>query len=230
MWLSICDEKHTTCHLKTAGLFVPTRLIDVARKDSTDMIYLVMPDAASSVQYLALSHPWGGNHSHHMKTTSAVLDSYTGGIPIDRLPPTFRDAVRATRELGIRYLWIDSLCTIQDSQGDWLTEAGCMEEVFQHAYCVISATCATGQESGFLRDDQPQRPLVTFNRKPEEHFYICKLIDDFSTDVSQSKLYQRGWVLSERVMARRTVFFTASQTYFECGDGIRCGSFTKMFT
>ncbi len=66
------------------------------------------------------------------------------GIDIDDLPPTFRDAVTVVRKLGLRYLWIDSLCIIQKDLEDWQIESARMSSIFRNAYLVLGAA------SGYL--------------------------------------------------------------------------------
>jgi hypothetical protein len=140
----------------------------------------------------------------------------------------FQHAVVATRELGLEYLWIDSLCIIQGPDGDFDAEAKRMEDVFSSAFCVIAASSAHGQNDGFL-DRQVRHPgCLTFEQRGMPPIYVSRFIDDFSTDVLQAPLSQRGWVLQERVLARRTFYFTERQTYWECGRGVRCETLTRM--
>lgn len=101
-----------------------------------------------------------------------------------------------------------------------------MEDVFSCAYCVLAASRANSQHDGFLKD-RPQREYLTFGHGVES-FYVCRPIDDFGRDVLEGSLNKRGWVLQERALARRTVFFTENQTYFECGRGVRCETLAKM--
>ncbi|KAH8768430.1 hypothetical protein F5883DRAFT_604133 [Diaporthe sp. PMI_573] len=108
---------------------------------------------------------------------------------VEQLPPTFQDAIRVTREIGKRYLWIDSLCIIQGDDGDWATEATKMETVFKNAYLPNSS---------------------------HGKVYVCTFIDDFPGDVEEGVLNKRAWVLQERALSRRTIHFTTRQTYFEC--------------
>jgi hypothetical protein len=58
--------------------------------------------------------------------------------------------------------------------------------------------------------------------------YVCDAIDDFNRDVENGQLNRRGWVLQERALARRTIYFADRQTYWECGQGVRCETLTKM--
>lgn len=104
-----------------------------------------------------------------------------------------------------------------------------MEEVFSSASCVIAASSAEGQSDGFLNEREgASREFVTFERQGHAPFYICRCVDDFKQHVLESPLSKRGWVMQERVLARRTIYFTGHQTYWECGEGVRCETLTKM--
>jgi hypothetical protein len=160
----------------------------------------------------------------------ANMSEHLVGIAFDRLPRTFKDAVLTTRALGIRYLWIDSICIVQGPGGDFNTESRRMEQVFSSAYCVIAASRASGQCGGFLMDrvKSSENEYVTFQQRNNTAYYVSRFLDDFNNDVLQGPLNQRGWVLQERALARRTIYFTDKQTYWECGDGVRCETLTKM--
>lgn len=118
---------------------------------------------------------------------------------------------------------------MQDDPDDWATESKLMERVFSSAYCTIAASCAAGNGDGFLKP-RPARPAVLV-RGPagtDAAYHVCETIDDFGRDVEQSELNQRGWVLQERALSRRTIYFTERQSYWECGEGVRCETMTVM--
>ncbi|RSL42090.1 hypothetical protein CEP54_015604 [Fusarium duplospermum] len=191
---------------------------------------------APDSEYVALSHRWGDTSKHRPFCTRLRdasgrghdLESFKRFIPFDQVPPTFRDAIETTRRLGVRYLWIDSLCIIQGDDGDFGTEAKRMEDVFSCAYCVIAASRASNQLEGFLKERPKRKFLATHQGGPAgghgDPLYICEAIDDFGRHVLDGDLNRRGWVLQERALARRTVYFADTQTYFECGEGIRTSS------
>lgn len=225
-WLVDCDDNHEGCRVEHHSL--PTRLIDVGSLGREQLRLIeTATDAPKENKYVALSHPWGDpkNHKPFMTLRTNVLQ-HKQAIPEADLPLTFKHAVECARNLGVRYLWIDSICIIQGSDGDFNLESKNMEKVFSGAYCVLAASRATGQHDGFI-GGRPPRSYIPFQHDHEPPFYICKTIDNFSADVIDGALNRRGWVLQERILARRTIYFTATQTYFECGAGVRCETLTK---
>jgi hypothetical protein len=230
-WLDDCDHKHRKCKRSTRTasdvVRLPTRLLDVgvANNSTIRLREITLEDSGD---WIALSHRWG-EKKHHFSTTRANLHEHLLGIRIERLPATFRDAVLVTRALGRRYLWIDSLCVIQGEDGDFKSEAKRMEDVYSGAYCVIAASRASSHADGFLKPRE-QRDYVGIipEGRSKTPVYICQNIDNFKQHVLEGPLNRRGWVLQEHALARRTVFFTEYQMYFECSDGIRCETGTKM--
>ena len=147
-------------------------------------------------------------------------------IPFNRLPQTFKDAVTATRALNIRYLWIDSLCIIQEDPEDWKIEAARMEEVFTAAYCTIASSSSTSSLDGFL-SKRKERAVIGINTT-KGPLYLAEAIDDFHKDVEQGILNTRGWVFQERALSRRTIHFTSTQVYWECGHGVYCETLAHL--
>lgn len=238
LWLESCDndESHRECRL-AIQIKPPTRLIEVGTEASPTLRLIETAEISlGAVKYIALSHPWGNTKTYtpyctlREDTSGAGRDvtHFKQAIPEEELPETFKDAILCTRKLGTSYLWIDSLCILQGSTGDFNEEAKRMEDVFSGAYCVLAASRAESQLDGFLRKTRPQREYVTFQRAAEKPFYVCETIDNFNEDVIEGSLNKRGWVLQERALARRTIYFAEHQTYFECGQGVRCETLTKM--
>ncbi|KAF2122404.1 hypothetical protein BDV96DRAFT_483175 [Lophiotrema nucula] len=234
-WLDDCDTHHDDCRRFTQ-VHLPTRLINVGSAEEPRLCLLeTRQTKVDDDRYVALSHPWGDKSKHPPFCTlrkddsghGHTLDSFKVEIPFEQLPATFKDAILTTRALNIRYLWIDSICIVQGKDGDFNEEAKRMEDVFSGAHCVIAASRANGQTDGFLGARQ-QRDYLTFQRGNEAPFYVCQPLDDFGQDVLEGALNRRGWVLQERALARRTVFFTERQTYFECGGGVRCETLGRM--
>lgn len=226
-WLRLCDDSHH--HTFTlSGTNLPTRVIDLGDTSSPSP-NLCLRDGkdVGSDRYVALSHCWG--QGLKFCTYKSNIEAFRQSIPFDKLPESFQDAVTVTRSLGVRYLWIDSLCIIQgDDTRDWEAEAGRMEQVFSGAYFTIAASSACSSADGFLRPGRQPRDSVTLGASSGVITHICQNIDDFRQHVEGSVLNKRGWVLQERALSRRSIHFTSTQVYFECGRGVHCETLTKL--
>jgi hypothetical protein len=142
------------------------------------------------------------------------------------LSPTFRDAFDVTRKLGVRYLWIDSLCIIQDSDSDWRAESSVMGEIYAQSLCNIAATGSSQNFGGLFqeRDISKVAPTATIKLKGKTTTYCFKEGNPWCTEITNAPLNNRGWVLQERMLSRRTLHY-ASQLFWECQTMQACESF-----
>jgi hypothetical protein len=101
-----------------------------------------------------------------IKTQRSNYEDYKREIMIASLPKTIRDAIQITRRLGIRFLWIDCLCIIQDSLNsvDWNKEAPQMGQYYYNSYITISATNSTDSMTGCF----PQRTDTPYLSSPSQ--------------------------------------------------------------
>ena len=111
--------------------------------------------------YVTLSHCWGKGSKPFCLQKGNLEDFNTKGIPVRELPRSFREAIRFARRLDpekIKYIWIDSLCIVQDSdrQEDWEYEASQMYQVYRNSYLNISATAARNGEDGIYAYREPR--------------------------------------------------------------------------
>lgn len=232
-----CEEEHTKCS-RTAldNAWKPTRLVDLGPLDEPITSRLIITETPSVPipYYATLSHRWGGANVFQLKLGN--LDALRKEIPIDKLSKTFKDAFVAAKKLGVRYIWIDSLCIIQDSPDDWQKEAALMKNVYSNAKFNISATGAEVSDDG-LFIDRGRLSVVPFTleitgtakspspwRSSRYHLVNPSL---WSSNISQSPLNKRGWVLQERVLARQIVHFGRDQIFFECQELDACEMFPR---
>lgn len=132
----MANPKHTACRFSCkSSISAPKRLLDVGR--ATLPIHLI-DTQGKTFQYAALSHCWGSGP--RLTTTKSNWAKLAVNISFETLPPLFQDAIVITRQLGLRYIWIDSLCIIQDSLRDWETESSKMGSIYQNSYITIAAT------------------------------------------------------------------------------------------
>ena len=138
----------------------------------------------------------------------------THRIQLSSLPPTFRDAVVATRALSIRWIWIDSLCIVQDDSQDWEREAVLMGKVYQNAALTLAGASSKSCIEGLFKTVQTVRITETGRPGDQPIEVFARLYaDKLSTEFP---LLQRGWVLQETLLARRTVYFGRRELLWEC--------------
>lgn len=157
-WLTECDQRHACTKIYPSMHMsfpksMPMRVIDVGTfsHQSVRLVSLTDLDKQGiSGRYMTLSHCWGTGSDIQLAsiTTKATLASRRQIIEISDLQKTFQDAIHVTRRLGIRYLWIDSLCIVQDDEED--VDLGCqdMSEIYSYSYCTIAASDSINGQGG----------------------------------------------------------------------------------
>ncbi|KAL9034768.1 MAG: hypothetical protein Q9180_005224 [Flavoplaca navasiana] len=160
-WLQKCIQQHSTCDrpaLVSAEEMRPSRLIDIGTFKEDCLRLCLQADFPADLQYATLSHCWGVFQGR-VHLTQRCLEAWQTVIPKEALMPTFKDAIKVTQSLGMRYLWIDSLCIIQDSKSDWHYESSRMSNVYKYAHCNIAATASEGDASGMFTNREPRIDL-----------------------------------------------------------------------
>ncbi|KAI0401780.1 heterokaryon incompatibility protein-domain-containing protein [Xylaria palmicola] len=221
-WTRDCQMNHRECNAPVQFVepHLPTRVLDIGQVQLTGQLRLLHTDNMTG-KYIALSHSWGGNQP--TKSVKANLVARCTGFPLSELPPTFRDAVAVAAKLDVQYVWIDSLCIIQDDAEDWEREAAKMGDVYLHSYLTIAATRAINSEAGFLgpristRTAKLPSTMLGTQSPRVGNVYACQR-RSFANDVDDGLLNRRAWVLQERVLSPRTLHFTENQVYWECWE------------
>ena len=229
-WVDTCETEHQTCSSSTAKkASLPTRVIDVESQDGQRI--RLHEGASQHGRYLALSHRWVSGPTPLWVTRRDNLEQRKLGFPLNTLPATVVDAVRVARSLGVRYVWIDSLCILQDSSEDWEVESSRMADIYANADLTIFADCGRDDEHGFLRRRRsfpstsvtltaPDGGPVCVNvRKSFAASFKASQFSSSQADLETSHLSDRGWIFQERVLSRRILHFAQSQLYWECSEG-----------
>ncbi|KAI0850671.1 heterokaryon incompatibility protein-domain-containing protein [Daldinia vernicosa] len=216
--LGDCINKHKSCSSQyPTSSKLPTRIID------TEGVNPKLVDGGGQCRiFAALSYCWGGDSSFILTVATERL--FREGRPIDEFPPTIRDAIKITKALDIRYIWIDALCIIQDSDEDWAQEASQMREVYRGAVVTIAAACASKTSEGIFRErvasSRPRCWLDWRNGDKNPSKVFLRLGSELWDErMHQSILNTRGWVLQETLLAPRTLWFGQQQLCFECPKG-----------
>lgn len=213
-----CRGKHKNCRTETLTT-LPTRVVSIG-KEETDTIKLLQFDGKLG-QYATLSHCWGGRQP--FKTTQSNLTSVLSSIQWESLPIVFQQAILLARRLDIEYIWIDSLCIIQDSQQDWELESSRMGDYYSNAFLTISAASSPNHSTPFLGVRNQSWYPVRFgvpNTKGKIHTILARLIPRYNNVTDIGVLFSRAWAWQESVLSPRTLYFTKSELIWECHDGV----------
>ncbi|RKK20338.1 hypothetical protein BFJ66_g494 [Fusarium oxysporum f. sp. cepae] len=167
----------------------------------------------------------------------SLRDTFFKNIPFDTIPPTFQDAIRLANALEVEYIWIDSLCIIQDSKDDWQTEATHMASVYSLAYVTISATAAQDSAAG-LREQHlmlkhPYEIIPSWtgfeNQIPRVPVRIVNR-SAFCDAVLAQPLFRRGWVFQEWILSPRTIHVARDQLWWTSASDMTSGGFAANET
>ncbi|KAF5529871.1 tol [Fusarium mexicanum] len=188
-----------------------------------------------STRYIALSHRWGAVQP--LMLLESLRDAFLENIPFDTIPPTFQDAIRLANALDVEYIWIDSLCIIQDSKDDWQTEAAQMASIYSLSYATISATAAQDSAAG-LREQHPmlKHPCEIIpswtgfeNHIPPVPVRIVNR-SAFCDAVLAQPLFRRGWVFQEWILSPRTIHVARDQLWWTSASDMTSGGFAANET
>jgi hypothetical protein len=195
----------------------PPRLIDVNLPER-DIVRLCSPEPTRLDNYAALSYCWGADQS--IKTSLVTLSTHEAGIPIQSLPQTLQDAIHVTRQLDIGFLWVDSLCIIQDSPEDLDKEIADMSHYFGNALVTLCAAAPKSCAEGFLgqKCDESRYVLGPFYfpmRNPfGETIGRIKLVEE--DNASKEAIDTRAWTLQEALLSSRLITFGSRQIRWSC--------------
>lgn len=222
-WMRQCKD-HPICRTAMKETLdsckYPTRLIDVSTKASMGKVHLCDDFSGDSPRapYAALSHCWGTAEFKCLKIAS--YNDFKDGLAIAGLALTFRGAIEVTRRLGLKYLWIDSLCIKQDSSDDWQSEAARMRDIYAGSCVTIAATHSDDSDQSLFTDRRPEilnSPMIDLRQRksaPGKYYIVDHA--SWNSEIQDSPLDARGWVLQERLLSPRVLHFGNKQLIWEC--------------
>lgn len=176
------------------------------------------------ISYCTLSHCWGDGKGMLKLENRTMKDLYAGKRKT-ALPLTFREAMDFALKLEIRYMWIDSLCIIQDDMSDWGSESLNMSYIYANAEVNIAATANPHPHMRLFRErrrDVVRPVLVSVSAQPFQSYPIQPgqygLFDMYlwTLNITEQPLNRRAWVFQERLMSPRIVHFTKDQVIWQC--------------
>jgi hypothetical protein len=211
-WMDECTQHHPHCQNLAwhhVGTPLPTRLIELRPSKDSCLVLARHLNHISSVRYATLSHRWRDAAGMPRLLRGNILELQRG-ISMDSLPKVFRDAMEICPRLGIHYLWIDALCLIQDDAADCEKEIANMGNIYTNAYINLGATGAASNPERGLRYRSEQDGMWPFHvpvhRQGHEINYLAYRAQTTRVPGSE-ELMLRGWVLQERMLSPRSVYF-----------------------
>lgn len=247
-WVATCRKEHQDCIEAESRIEhrLPKRVIDVGPADNSKIRLVehegeMGPLCSEETGYVALSHCWGPKWTWPIRCVRATLSQFKDNIPFELLSNTFKDAIVITRRLGLRYIWIDSLCIVQDDSRDWEIQAAQMASIYDGAYLTIAATGSESGRAGCLgtRNLGPEliscqssqgRPCEVYARRAIDHSIFGVTGDDMISSGGNVPrewswdypLHDRAWCFQERLLSTRILHYTKSEMVFDCLTGMQC--------
>jgi hypothetical protein len=251
-WLDRCEKTHPKCRYRREMAdteWCPTRLIEISPNPShyaNELVYKIVEfkpeDIPENLRYITLSHRWPQDQQDFQKLTVDKLPQWKVALPVNRLRQIFQDAFLVAHGVGISYVWIDSLCIIQDGDNfaDWKTESPKMQKVYSNAQFNICAM--KNDQDGNCEGLFSSRETPNFQSLPVElfgpdasgladddddgesscddsgHYLIRKesSIGMWDAVLNNSPLDSRGWIFQEQLLSHANVHFGGPEVLFEC--------------
>lgn len=219
-WYNDCAAHHAECKPPTHAC--PTRLVQIGpQKDNIRLVDVPNP-RGDNPEYATLSYCWGT--SRPFVTTKDNINGFRRSIPAECLPRTFHDAMDIVRELGLRYIWVDSLCIVQDDLVDWQREAARMKAVYAGSSITISASDAGDSTQGCFVDIESNHGHghgvglhqmgARFSKRKEVLIRVHQ--GDIRRRTKFSNLSARGWTLQEQLLSHRVVHCMQPEIHWNC--------------
>ncbi|KAH8733001.1 heterokaryon incompatibility protein-domain-containing protein [Phaeosphaeriaceae sp. PMI808] len=227
-WIKLCDTTHVDCMKRRnatpkADHFVPTRLLDISGHSEAPMKLIETTSTSVQSPYCTLSHCWGIKPIHKLKQGN-MKHFMNEGVEWQLLSNNFKEAIQIVRSLDVGYIWIDSLCIVQEGDGgaDWKHEAARMHSVYRNSYCNIAIADSSDSTHGAFRKRDPE-DIVPVSYLPTDNSPLFRrkswvVVPEnlWDRELLQSHLYTRGWVFQERMLSPRILHFAKKQIFWDC--------------
>jgi hypothetical protein len=218
-WLRECiiDPHHQKCKELRETASLPSRTLRI--NESNDHIYVSQNKPGAKGVYICLSHCWGAFQP--LRLLKSSYQALTQNVPWDNLPKTFQDAIIVCRTFGASHLWIDSLCIIQDDRDDWAIESARMASIYTNGMLTIAAAASIDGCQGCLGKRTSARdqlfeipPPLPLDKTRNYRGVWARMNKHLSLE--SLPLLGRAWVLQERQLSRRMLYFNEHEMAWKC--------------
>ncbi|OAL40358.1 hypothetical protein AYO20_00094 [Fonsecaea nubica] len=219
-----CLTNHPNCPKPYVGNSshaprLPRRLLEV----TNGKVVLREESVHKRYPYACLSHCWGPSprrpESTILKAKRTTIEQFKVEVPWAELTKTFQDAIDICRRLHIDFLWIDSLCILQDSSDDWSLNATEVGSIYENALITIAASKSKeGCQGCYSRTDA--RHLARLLDGSKDVYVRLKPpsypVHDFHLDLDNFPLLDRAWVYQEMHLSVRVLHFCSQEVMWSC--------------
>lgn len=224
--------------------YIPKRLLDLGTDQNHAVARLIESEyelgAQGHIKYATLSYCWGSEAeaAQQLRLTVDNIEKFRRRISLSEMTVVLQDAVCVCHTLGIRYLWVDSLCILQGGmeQSDWEEQSYEMSRVFGNSWLTICAVASSSCMETFLRhidrestriqvdmyskdlagsEGSIQLRLCTKDGRSEDDWHVILPQWPLTQDLSTSTWYKRGWVYQEKALSPRKLYFGARMIHFQ---------------
>lgn len=221
-WLKDCQEKHILCEQNKASP-LPTRIICIESNPGDEELQLRLRTSENDERgsFAYLSYLWGS--ANLLRTTSSNVAEFLENIPINTIPKSWLDAIVVLRRMGLKYLWIDAMCIVQDSMEDKTIEITKMAHYASNATIVLAAGTGTDPYAG-LFTARPNGDLSRLSyseagaRFGSSHgvIRVRRPLRGTRDAILQTALARRAWTMQEAVLPERLLYYGSEQLYWNC--------------
>lgn len=215
-WLDSCEESPAKqAEDGTAAIIGLYESLELHSR-VIDVIRLRVVPAPKRCRYVALSYVWGGRQRWALRGTNERFFRNDGTVEPKRCSKSIWDAILLCQAIGERYLWVDALCIVQDTE-DKHAQIQAMEAIYRGAVLTIVAAAGEHADAGLPGVSNTPRHSPNFGDQ-QGH----EAANSFDTAVNSSVWNTRAWTYQERIISQRLVVFTTEQVFFHCSHGIAC--------
>ncbi|KAH7384376.1 heterokaryon incompatibility protein-domain-containing protein [Phaeosphaeria sp. MPI-PUGE-AT-0046c] len=230
-----CDIAHyETCARSSRGSLPLIRLLEI----NNDRIRLVELDPSVKVRYICLAHRWAARQpweheedisspyatSLRCRTLISNLNNHKDEVILDDLLFTYQDAVNITKRLGLNYLWIDSLCIVQDDEDDVRLQISQMGSIYGNSYLTVAADALKDHTQSLFSDRKWRwraHEQIVVDSRGFNHTLFFRERPEHS-HLGWDGLFDRAWCFQERLLSPRIIRFQAREVIFECNKALIC--------
>ncbi|QYT03695.1 HET protein [Trichoderma simmonsii] len=232
-WFRECNDTHEDCSVGEIPE-MPDRVLDIAAEDTASGVKLVQTNGKKA-GYACLSHRWGKETS---QATKQNVESLCNEVPWDYLSPTYQDSITFLRKFSkwhqdqygeeIRYIWIDSLCIIQDSKSDWKKHSLKMSDIYSNSSITLVESHGLHTEKRLFQDSTARRGSKSVSIQDAEgndhelHYRHTIYHPTFMVKDDGIPVWRRAWVFQERLLSRRLLIFGPDELSWQCASHHQC--------